>query len=150
MKPTPITPWQTATPISYQISQRNETQYHINTTKPQAIKLLIALFNQSPNENPEDSITPTLRHFCNIGKTKTAEYAKHIIDATLNKTLSSPIAAIAMSILTDLAGPFSSPAEFLTERLVGKKRLAFWQKHHETYIVKLDEPQNFHERNDEI
>lgn len=139
MKPKKIETWNTNFSLDYRIWQRNEETYFISTTKVIATKFLISIFGENPDE--DDRLTFSIvRELWNIGKVRAAEYAKHIIDASISGVLSQKATAIAMSILTEQVG-FLYPSEFLTERLVGKKRLQYWKENfEEKYSVSYEDP----------
>ena len=136
MIPQKITTWYMASNLDYRVLQRSEENYYISTTKIIATKLLLSLFGEDPDGKRHFGL---VREFWNIGKVKTAEYAKQILDASAEGVLSTPVAAIAMSILTEQVG-FVYPDEFMTERLVGKKRLQYWKDHLEKYRVSYEDP----------
>ncbi|CVK21566.1 hypothetical protein [Sporomusa sphaeroides] len=136
MKPKKITAWHMSTNLDYRVWQNDENNYFVSTTKTIATKLLLNLFDEDTDNKMHYGL---VREIWNIGKVKAAEYAKQIIDASMDGFLSAPVAAIAMSILTDQVG-FLYPDEFLTERLVGKKRLQYWKECLEKYTVNYEEP----------
>lgn len=137
MKPQAIkTDWHLGFSLDYRIFQNDESIYFVSTTKIIATKVLLTLFGGDPDGR---LILSQIREIWNGGKIRTAEYAKFIIDATMNEILSPQVGAIAMAILTEQAG-FTFSDDFMTERLVGKKRLQYWEAMREKYIVNFEDP----------
>lgn len=138
MKPQKINEYNLSTfSLDYRVWQRSEDVCFIGTTKVIATKFLSVLFGEETDKELDFN---HIRELWNIGKVRAAEYAKNIIDANINGTLSFPVTAISMSMLTEQVG-FIDPTDFLTERLIGKKRLQHWKNNFEgKYNIIFEDP----------